>query len=73
MSSCVYDLYGVCIQTSVSFLCDPKGTGPGRACDACSVRRCSLYLLRIVLYCILLSTFIGGYTDDKVINYCTPQ
>jgi len=22
----VYDLYGVCIQTLVSFLCDPKGS-----------------------------------------------
>jgi len=26
----------------VSFLCDPKGSGPGRACDACSVSRCSV-------------------------------
>ena len=25
----VYDLYRVCIQTSVSFLYDPKGTRPG--------------------------------------------
>jgi hypothetical protein len=24
----VYDLYGVCIQTSVSFLCDLKGYRP---------------------------------------------
>jgi len=25
------------------------------------------------LYCILLSAFVGGYTDDKAFNYCTPK
>jgi hypothetical protein len=31
----VYDLYGISIQTSVSLLCDPKGSRPHVTCDVC--------------------------------------
>jgi len=37
----VYDLYGVCLQTSVSFVCDLKGSYPHVACGVHHVGRCS--------------------------------
>jgi hypothetical protein len=35
-------MYGVCIQTSVSILCDLKGSHPDGDCEVCGVGRCSI-------------------------------
>ena len=37
----VYDLYSICIQTSILLLCDPKGSLPHVARDMRHIRRCN--------------------------------
>jgi len=42
MSVVVYDLYGECVQKSVSFVCDTKGYRPDGVCDGCHVSQCGI-------------------------------
>jgi hypothetical protein len=61
----VYILYGVCIQTYVSILCDARRYSPDGACEMCLVGG----VVYIVLKCILLSACVGRYIYNNINTY----